>query len=140
MRVRGWLCLPFLFIPACQDVTGFKTRVDIMVFDSFGKTLFSRPEVLTTRDFHFDNGGYFGREVLIEGQVKEWGQYDTHLVVEDEFGRLLVVTTEIGKGEISVGDSESKAVRILGVVERGKKGLPFLLAKSIVELGAKSTE
>lgn len=129
-------CLPLL---ACEKVDEIKRSIDYQSFEKLGGTFFSQPGQVTTKELHFDSGRLLGREVVLEGEVVSYGRYDTHLVLGDDSGRMLVVLTDIDDAEGilegatgDVGNSKDTRLRILGSVVRGKKGLPYLLARSVV--------
>lgn len=84
---------------------------------------------------HLDSGALLGQEVIVEGVVVNVGKYTTHLVLSDESARMLVVLTNVIDAE-GVVASERKNLRILGTVERGKMGLPFIMAEAVVAADA----
>jgi hypothetical protein len=99
---------------------------------------------VTTKEIHFDSGRLLGREVILEGQVLSYGKFDTYLVLSDESGRMLVVLTHLVGADSEVEDTikrqQNKSVlRVLGSVERGKKGLPYLLARSVTFSNGRGT-
>lgn len=129
------LCLVF-FSLGCNEVDSLKRYVDYASFKVIGGTLFSDPNQVTTKEIHFDSGRLLGREVIVEGQVLSYGKFDTYLVLSDESGRMLVVLTHIVGVDSDVEDTIKRqqnrsVLRVLGSVERGKKGLPYLLARSV---------
>lgn len=119
------------FLGGCQDKLPVSQAIDRRVFEHFGSTLFSDPDLMTTKELHFDTGRHLGREVVVEGSVLDLGEHGTHIVVKDDFGRLLVVTTDIGGVSNDMLIKENQPLRVLGVVERGKKGLPYIYARAI---------
>lgn len=126
---------------ACEKVDDLKRSIDYRSFEYLGGTFFTQPGQVTTKELHFDTGRLLGREVVLEGDVVSYGRYDTHLVLGDESGRMLVVLTDVGNvdeilpGRDHKGDNPTNArLRVLGSVVRGKKGLPYLLARSVLVL------
>lgn len=124
-----WLIL--LLVSSCKKVEEIKQVLDYKSFEFSGGTLFSVPALVTTKEIHFDIGKLLGREVILEGKVESLGKYDTHIVISDESGKMLVVLTHIENVSHFLEDGVQKPIRVLGTVERGKKGLPYVLAKSI---------
>ena len=63
----------------------------------------------------------------------EIGSYQTYMVLSDNTARMLVVLTEIDFYDL-IGEEnlQGEEVKILGMVDYGKKGLPYILAKSII--------
>lgn len=96
-----------------------------------GGTLFLEPTLVTTKEIHFDAGRLLGATVLLSAAVEELGKHDTYIVVSDGSGRMLVVLTNLEDSGFVKNDLKEKKVEILGTVERGKKGLPYILARSV---------
>lgn len=122
-----------LLISSCSKVDGVLEDFDLFSFEFSGGTLFSKPGIVTTKEVHFDSGKLLGRLVIIEGKIVSFGKYGTHLVLSDDSGRMLVVLTHLEEvDEMLKGVKETDGIlRVLGSVERGKKGMPYLLAKSL---------
>lgn len=122
-------------ISGCDIEGPLVRKLDSSIFQYFGETLFSDPDHLTTKEVHFDTGRLIGKEVVLQGEVLNWGEHGTHLVLNDEFGRLLVRVTDIVGFEMTDEQKKVETLRVLGTVKRGKKGLPYLLARSIKPVG-----
>ncbi len=122
------LCLTLV---GCGGVNEIKQELDFYSFRITGGTLFSKPNQVTTKELHFDTGRLLGREVILEGKVEEIGSFLTYLVVSDDSGRMLIVLTNIEDLDAGFSTKKVKIIKILGSVERGKKGLPYILARSI---------
>ena len=120
-----FLLLPTLF--SCSRIDRMKTGLDYMSFRISGGTLFTEPTLVTTKEIHFDTGNLLGREVILEGKIASLGKYDTHLVVSDESGRMLVVLTHIDEASSLLQNKSSEHLRVLGTVERGKRVYPMYL-------------
>jgi hypothetical protein len=95
-----------------------------------GSTIFSSPERLTLKEIHLDNGTLVGRQVIVEGVVEDVSPVGTFLVVSDHSARLLVVLTDVGH-ILSVLPKKSESLQVLGSIESGKKGLPFVRALAL---------
>lgn len=104
--------------------------VDRVTFQWFGGTMVSSPQQLSMKAVHLDQGTAIGRDVIIEGRVLEFGKNETYLIIADESARMLVLLTHLTPTQQSFRDTVPRSVRILGSVERGKKGLPFILARA----------
>ena len=130
--MKSWGLVVFLaWLPmSCKGE--FSDWVDTAGFVYLGTTVMTDTDTLTTKELHFDTGRLIGRKVIVEGEVLAWGEHSTHIVVKDGYGRLLVVTNKIPDLRHDIGKDKPERIRVLGTVERGKKGLPYLLATSIV--------
>jgi hypothetical protein len=124
---------------SCQKIQGLKDDIDVTSFAWTGGTVFGEPFQVTTKQLHFDTGDLFGKDVILEGDILERGESSTHLVMADPDGRILVVLTAVDDSYRLLGEQAINRVKILGRLERGKKGLPYLLAKS-VRPGVKSSQ
>lgn len=111
-----------------EEVPG---RVDRWSFNRFGGTLIGNPDLLTLKEIHLDTGTLTGREVIVEGQVSEVSKQGTYLVLKDTTARLLVVLTDVETASSELAEAKPKTLRVLGTVESGKKGMPFLKARSL---------
>ncbi|SME88723.1 hypothetical protein [Pseudobacteriovorax antillogorgiicola] len=120
-----------LFVSSCTEVEELKKSIDHGSFSWSGGTVFSEPSLVTTKEIHFDTGNLLGREIIIEGKIESLGKYDTHLVISDESGRMLVVLTHVEDANRLLAEESYERLRVLGTVERGKKGLPYILAKAL---------
>lgn len=106
-------------------------RIDRFAFESFGGTLVSSPKEVTVKEIHLDNGMLLGKKIIVEAAVVSIGEHSTHVVVADHSARLLVVTTELANAPELLENAKPKSFRVLGTLERGKKGLPYVLASAI---------
>jgi hypothetical protein len=127
------------FSVSCKKVQSMKEDIDEMSFSWTGGTIFGEPFQVTTKQMHFDTGDLFGKDLIVEGEILERGESSTHLVMADEDGRILVVLTSVDEAYRFLDKSSVNHVKVLGRLERGKKGLPYLLAKA-VRPGVKSPQ
>lgn len=119
------------FVAGCQGEKSLLQTMDDTAFSWAGGTVFSDPGQLTMKELHFDDGKMLGRDVIVEGEIISTGKYYTYLVLSDESGRMLVVLTHLEEAEELLKADTPKVIKVLGTVERGKKGLPYILARSI---------
>ena len=112
--------------------------VDRQTFLWTGGTVIGSPQQLSMKAVHLDQGELVGRDLIVEGRVLEYGKNETYMVVADESARMLVVLTNLPPSERSFQEMIPRDVRILGTVERGKRGLPFVLASSYSPIPTKS--
>ena len=118
---------------ACKQSNQLKKYIDYQSFEMVGGTLFSAPSQVTMKEIHLDKGLLFGQEVMLKGTIMEIGSYQTYMVLSDNTARMLVVLTDLDfYDKICEENLKGEEVKILGVVDYGKKGLPYILAKSIV--------
>lgn len=118
------------FQMSCQKVNNVGNLIDLQLFQKFGWTMFSKPGLVTMKEIHLDKGVLAGQVIAIEGDVVELGKYRTHLVVSDNTARMLVVLTDVYEALDLSDDILGQKIKIVGTVEDGKKGLPFVMAKS----------
>lgn len=116
---------------SCYGKRPISSLMDQYWFNLTGSTFLSETPELPLKAIQFDNGSLIGREIIIEGSIVKVGQFLSHMVLADNTGRMLVVLTDIVEAGKLIGPSENGSMRILGTVERGKKGLPFVQAKSL---------
>ncbi|MFW7378050.1 MAG: hypothetical protein ACOH5I_04520 [Oligoflexus sp.] len=120
-----------LTLVSCDKGYKLRRNLDYLSFQMVGGTVFEKPNSVTTKELHFDTGRMIGREVVIEGKIVDLGKFDTYLVLSDGVGRMLIVLTHIEEAGDILTRSKNRQLKVLGTVERGKKGLPYILAKSI---------
>lgn len=125
-----------LFMAGCHGEKTVMQVMDDAAFSWTGGTVFSDPGQLTMKELHFDDGKLLGREVIIEGEIISTGKFYTYLVLGDESGRMLVVLTHLEEAEEFLKTGNPKVIKVLGTVERGKKGLPYILARSVSSVKA----
>lgn len=105
--------------------------IDLWVFKLFGVTLISNPEKVSMKQVHLDSGILYGRSVIVEGDIVEVGNYSTHLVISDSTARMLIILTEILPKLGTEEELKGKSIKVLGSVENGNKGLPYIQAKVV---------
>ena len=106
------------------------SSVDSSVFTWTGGTLFSDPILVNSKDIHLDSGHLLGQSVVFEGKVVSKGDYNTHFVLSDKLGRMIVVLTDLNDKKL-VALKQSKNIKVLGVVERKSKGYPYISARAL---------
>lgn len=120
-----------IFLVSCNRLDEIKSSIDRLSFETTGGTVFSNPTTVTTKEIHFDTGKLVGVPVILTGRVEELGSHHTHITLSDSSGRLLVVMTELSESDQYFKDTSKPNIKVFGVIERGKKGLPFLQASAI---------
>jgi hypothetical protein len=130
--VRFLSCIGLLFcLSGCSGSGNLWRDFDSWIFAKYGKTIFVKPEELTVRGVHLGTGEVTSSDVVIEGRITDVSEHGTYFVLFDDVGRLLVVLSEMGT-DVPIGAFEqSGSIRVLGSIESGKKGLPFLRARAI---------
>lgn len=136
MKLLILACASAFFLTSCQKFDPLSHRFDSWSFELTGGTLFSSPFQVTTKQLHFDTGELFGKDIIIEGDVDYFGTDFTHLLLSDSEGKMLVVTTSLVELYKDFKGVSKARVRVLGRLERGKKGLPYFLARSVDTLNA----
>ena len=115
----------------CNNVQDLSRDMDTWSFAATGGTIFGSPFQVTTKQLHFDTGELFGKDVVLEGDVEYFGAAFTHLLLADKEGKVLVVTTKLAESYKEFRADQKPRIRILGRLERGKKGLPYLMAHAV---------
>jgi hypothetical protein len=124
------LFLSVSVLSGCWRRDSFPEMFDDWLFRMSGGTLFSNPERLSLKEIHLDNGMLTGRLVIVEGVVEGMSDLGTYLVMSDHSARLLVVLTDVDHMPfVQIG--KRNTLNVLGKVESGKKGLPFVRAFSV---------
>lgn len=129
--MRSILIIILLNLLGCNN---FKQSIDTFSFKNFGGPLFSTPTKVTMKELHLDNGTLLGKEIIAEGAVVNIGKYSTYLIIADESGRMLVVLTDLPYAKEVINKNTPQMIRILGIAERGKRGLPYIMAKAIKQV------
>jgi len=126
------LVATMLSLSGCSRFERAATWVDQLAFAHLGGTLFTDPSRLSLKEIHLGDGTFTGREVIIEGRVAEVSQHGTYFVLTDDSARMLVVLTDLaGAAPVWATDTKPRAVRVLGTLESGQKGLPYVKAQAI---------
>ena len=138
--------LPTLVLPlalaGCSgtgaSLAGLGAALDQWSFQTFGSTLVSSPDTLTLKEIHLDVGTLTGREVVVEGKVVGASDHGTYLVLSDDAARMLVLLTDLDRPGAALTGDKARTVRVLGVVESGKKGLPVVRAHALQAIDTKA--
>ena len=92
------LILILAFLSSCDNSN--LSAVDSSVFQWTGGTLFSDPILVNSKDIHLDSGHLLGQSVVFEGKVISKGDYNTHFVLSDSLGRMIVVLTNLNDDKL----------------------------------------
>ena len=133
MRNAFRLGILFLMISGCRDDSnGIFNSLNSMIFKSFGFSLGTNALNLSIKELRL-SGNITESEVEIEGQVEEVSSNNTYFVISDQTARLLVVTTDLlpKVRDVVFEKGKGSSVKVIGKVEIGKKGLPFLKASAV---------
>lgn len=133
-RIAAALSVAFLQT-ACVRFAEIPARFDRGAFARLGGTFFSKPDQLTMKEVHLDHGSMAGREIIVAGEVKEVSEHYTYVVLEDDSARMLVVLTGLASAAPWLKDEKPKQLRVLGTIESGKKGLPYIRATALNDGG-----
>lgn len=110
---------------ACSPVN---EAVDSNCFSHFGFLVFDDPPKVTFKEIHLDGGNLLGQKAIVEGQVTGLGKHMTHLILNDDTARMLVVLTKTWKKNEDLVYKHNDRVSVYGVIERGQRGLPYIEA------------
>lgn len=124
--------LPVLLYGCERETQSLLGTLDSFVFKTAGVTLLSNPSSVSIKELRL-SGNKADSEVVVEGKIEERSENSTYFVISDDSARMLVVTTELAPkmAEIAFKSPANSVVRVIGKVEIGKKGLPFLKASAI---------
>lgn len=133
--MRRALCLSLLFfvVSGCKnDSNSIFSSLNSLIFKAFGYSIGNNASRLSIKELRL-SGNIIESEVEIEGQLEELSSNSTYFVISDQTARLLVVTTELLPAVRSDVFQSGKGshVKVIGKVEIGKKGLPFLNASAL---------
>ena len=138
--MRAVSCLVLMLVmsgcSAGDDMNQYFNRLN---FSLTGGSFFSDASEVSVKQVLLDNGTLLGREVILEGELVDAGDFATHMIVKDNSGQLLVLLTDVDKIIRNIKEVEaSEVVRVLGTVERGQMGLPYLGAISVIGMNSPS--
>ena len=131
-RLSAFLILTVFFVSCKKFSENVTNSIDARGFRVFGGTFFSSVEEVSINQLLLDTANLANRTVIVEGDILSIGDYFTYLIVNDESAKLLVVLT--GMEDYVLKIRQNQRVKILGQVESGKKGFPFIKAQSIREI------
>ena len=133
-----FLSLFFIFLlSACKLDRSGNDWIDRLSFEISGTTIVSKARQVSLKEVLLDSGLLAGRSVIVEGQVEEWNPLGTYLILNDESARVLVVLTKLGRPEEATFSEPLGRMKILGLVQSGKRGLPFIQATVLREGGSR---
>jgi len=119
-----------LQVSSCSSGVEVTNFIDRFFFSVFADTLFEKPKITGFREIHLSDDVYINGFVRVEGVVAEKGDFGTYIILSHNDDRLIVATTDLTVSD-QVDLSLGVAVSVLGNVEVGKKGMPFLRAQSL---------
>ena len=118
-------------LTGCFNTSDAQSFVDRAMFRRVGGTMFSTPDLISMKEIHLEAVATKGKELILEGQVADVGQHGTYMVLKDENARMLVVLTDVVDASDIVKQGAHQTMKVWGTLETGKKGLPYLMAKSL---------
>jgi hypothetical protein len=133
----GLLFLTALTQVGCQrELEHLIETVEGLTFKAAGVTLLSNPASVSIKELRL-SGNSTESEVVISGKVEERSDNSTYFVISDDSARMLVVTTDLTPrmSEVVFKGADGSTVKVIGRVEIGRKGLPFLKASAVTALG-----
>jgi len=136
MRFPVTILLLAMTLCGCRGSGSISRDFDEWLFESIGGTVFTTPGRVSHKEILLGAGSLIGRDVIIEGTIVDQSRHSTHLTLSDDSARILVVLTDLAARQphwdkdLPPGPSLSKPIRILGTVQTGRKGLPYVSARS----------
>ena len=133
MRIAVCLGTLLFMISGCKvDSNSIFNSLNSMIFKSFGFSIGNNASSLSIKELRL-SGNIIESEVEVEGQVEEVSSNKTYFVISDQSARLLVVTTDLlpKVRDVVFQKGKGSKVKVIGKVEIGKKGLPFLKASAV---------
>lgn len=144
MLILG-LCSATL-LTSCDKSTSWSESIDSFLFELFGGTVFDRPNKISLKEIHLDDGRLQGKKIVVEGSVATVGDHHSYVIITDESARMLVLLNRILDADEILKEPKAdspKHLRVLGTVYKGKKGLPYISAISLnisdAKIGASKT-
>ena len=134
LRILVFSTILLLFGGCNVNVDGVPHKIDLKSFSWMGTTFFSDPPQVSMKEVHLESTLLLGRDVIVQGKVVELGDFSTYIVVADNSARMLVVLTELGEMQLKAGDVGRTEVKVLGSVNNGKKGLPYIQARAYTKV------
>ena len=118
---------------ACSAMEPLAGYFDRKTFEILGGTFLTEPQQVTIKEIHLDTSEIIsGKKIVIVGHVVEIGKFETYVVVTDGTARVLVSLTDLS--DVALGHYDIKKnlrFRILGSIESGKRGLPYIQATAL---------
>lgn len=121
----------FLLIGCTAREPDFKTRVNLSLFEYFGSVFLLDVKEVTAKDIHLAAGTLDVGLLILRGEIVSVDKFYTSLVVSDKTGRILAILTDIDDIDEKLSKKATGPISLLGQLDQGKKGLPFLKVKSI---------
>lgn len=126
-----WLVVALLVFPGCLQKEVIIHKVDTLLFEEIGSTIFINPLQPTMKEVHLDLAALRGKEVILEGKISDVSEHLTYMVMSDDNARMLVVLNKLEGRRIDLRSNQTLQVRVLGTIENGQKGLPYIMARSL---------
>lgn len=126
----AYLLLVLLIMQGCGLGSKFTESVDQLAFKIFSDTIFEKPKIVGFREVHLSQDFFSGRLVKVSGVVIDKGDLGTYITLGEKDDRLIIAITDLVPTYWQ-GIAVGQAVSALGIVEVGKKGMPFLRAHSL---------
>ena len=130
------IAISVLHLSSCNSQLSFTQRVDVTSFRLVGHTIFANPPKVACKDIHLDSGVLLGNPVILQGELVSIGEYYSHLILADDTGRMLVVLTDMPNPKVNLSNEDLEMISVLGTVERGKKGLPYIRARALRKINS----
>ncbi len=121
----------FLHISCVKRELGFFEIVDNYFFRNYGETYFEHTNQVLIKDILLSSPSTNNQMVIVEGQVVEISPNYTYLILKDETASLLISLTQLSSYSEFLESKPNQKFKIVGKIERGKKGLPVLNTRSI---------
>jgi len=134
-HMRKVLCLGLfltVFSGCKDDANGVLNSINSLAFKIFGISLGNNATSISIKELRL-SGNIVESEVEIVGHVEELSANSTYFVISDQTAQLLVVTTDLlpRVRDVVFKNGKGSTVKVMGKVEIGKKGLPFLKASAV---------
>ena len=118
-------------LTGCSYVKESMQKFDFLSFRMTGKTLFKSPKLVTMKQIHLGRVGNLDTMLMIKGKVEKLNPYGTYMVLSDKTAKMVVALTEIIDTNKSLSKLVDNQIEVIGSIERGPKGMPFLKAASV---------
>lgn len=116
----------------CDSIRNSVDNVDQWSFKRVGGTVFQAPSLLSLKEIHLAGSQLADKVVVVEGQIFKFNELGTYLILKDQDAKLLVVLTDlVGTRQSLLNAPKPVNVKVLGTIQRGSEGLPFVKAQSL---------
>ena len=129
------ICFMVGLLSSCSNTMSLGESIDSLLFKFFGGTLIEKPNKISLKEIHLDDGRLQGKKIVVEGQINSVGDHFSYVIISDHSARMLILLNRILDADEILNKKERvrahNQLRVLGTIYKGKKGLPYISAISL---------